>query len=84
MSQRGSPSPGCSPAAAGPLKYFPSCSQINDSRASRLLVSLFVFFSFLRGENNLLSGMCSYGLPTRTHYAPFYAGLLFPFYGSMK
>lgn len=31
---------------------------------------------------NLLSEKCGYGLPTDAGYAPFYAGLLFPFYGS--
>lgn len=39
---------------------------------------------FLERGNNLLSEKCGHALPTHTDYAPFYAGLLFPFYGSMK
>lgn len=34
------------------------------------------------GGDNLLPEKCGYGLPTDAGYAPFYAGLLFPFYGS--
>lgn len=80
VSQPGSVFTACSSCAAtaavGPLKYFLNCLQINDSHAS------YLFFIF--GGNNLLSEKCGYGLPTRADYAPFYAGLLFPFYGSMK